>query len=160
MKQDKYGQQIFNENSILDLIMQGIDISKSDFLVQDANTDLSNVIQYKDPNTSIEEFDKQNQTNWHMPNAYKELDIAKYVLSLCTSQEELQRCGEELMLYQERKLFNLLRYSKHLVDTMKRNNIIWGVGRGSSVSSYVLYKLEIHKVDSMFYKLDITEFLR
>jgi len=57
-------------------------------------------------------------------------------------------------------LFNLLRYLKYLVDTMKSNNIIWGVGRGSSVASYVLYLLGVHRVDSMYYDLDPTEFLR
>ena len=66
----------------------------------------------------------------------------------------------ELLLYQERELFNLLKFLVYLVDVMKENNIIWGVGRGSSVASYVLFKIEIHKVDSMFYKLDVREFLR
>ena len=43
---------------------------------------------------------------------------------------------------------------------MRENHVIWGVGRGSSVSSYVLYKLGIHRIDSMFYDLDVEEFLR
>ncbi len=160
MRKDKFSPHIYNENDILDLIMQGIDISRSSFLVQDVNTDLTNLIQYQEPSTSIEEFDAENQEIWCMSNKYKKLDIVEHILALCTSQEELQRCGEELIMYQERDLFNLLRYLKYLVDIMKDNNVIWGVGRGSSVASYVLYKLEVHKVDSMFYKLDINEFLR
>ena len=95
-----------------------------------------------------------------MPLEYQDLDIAEHVLSLCTTQEQLQRCGEELLLYQERDLFDLLRYLKYLVDTMAANHVIWGVGRGSSVASYVLYKLGVHKIDSMFYDLDVAEFLR
>ena len=95
-----------------------------------------------------------------MPNEYKNLDIAAYVLNLCDTQEELQRCGQELLLYQERNLFDLLRYLKYLVDLMIENQIIWGVGRGSSVSSYVLYKLGVHRINSMYYNLDIKEFLR
>ena len=63
-------------------------------------------------------------------------------------------------MYQERDLFDLLRYLKYLVDVMQENCIIWGVGRGSSVASYVLYLLGIHKIDSMFYDLDPHEFLR
>ena len=82
------------------------------------------------------------------------------MLDLCQTQAQLQRVGEELLLYQERDLFDLLRYLKYLVDTMKANNVIWGVGRGSSVSSYVLFLLEIHRIDSMYYDLDINEFLR
>ena len=82
------------------------------------------------------------------------------MLSLCSDDSELQRCGHELIMFQERDLFNLLKYMKYLVDVMEQNNIIWGVGRGSSVSSYVLFKMKVHKVDSMFYKLDVSEFLR
>jgi DNA polymerase III alpha subunit len=64
------------------------------------------------------------------------------------------------LMFQERNLFNLLKYLKYLVDTMKSNNVIWGVGRGSSVASYVLYLLGVHRIDSMYYDLDPKEFLR
>jgi DNA polymerase III alpha subunit len=97
---------------------------------------------------------------WHMPDAYKNMDIAAHVLSLCQSDAELQRCGHELMLYQERGLFDLLRYLAYLVDVMRQNAIIWGVGRGSSVASHVLYLMGVHRVDSLYYNLDIREFLR
>ena len=95
-----------------------------------------------------------------MPDEYKHMDIAKHVLSLCSTEAELQRCGTELLLFQERNLFDLLRYLKYLVDVMTKNNIVWGVGRGSSVASYVLYLLGVHRIDSMYYNLDIHEFLR
>lgn len=109
---------------------------------------------------TVEEFDQMKQNSWHMPNEYKQLDIAEYILSLCNSDAQLQRCGEELLLFQERNLFDLLRYLKYLVDTLRANNMIWGVGRGSSVASYVLYLLGVHRIDSMFYDLDAREFLR
>ena len=88
------------------------------------------------------------------------MDIARHVLDLCTTEAELQRCGQELLLYQERNLFDLLRYLKYLVDVMTEHRLIWGVGRGSSVASYVLYKLGVHRIDSMFYDLNVEEFLR
>ena len=43
---------------------------------------------------------------------------------------------------------------------VKENKIVWGVGRGSSVASYVLYLLGIHKIDSIQYRLDWKEFIR
>jgi DNA polymerase III alpha subunit len=95
-----------------------------------------------------------------MPAEYQDLDIAQHILDLCKTDAELQRVGEELLLYQERDLFNLLRYLKYFVDTMRANSVIWGLGRGSSVASYVLYLLEVHKINSMFYDLDIKEFLK
>ena len=165
MIKDKFGQQVYSENDIFSNIMQGID--GNNFLVNDIDVVAINAIaetelvkQYIEPNASVEEYDNQNQANWYMPNEYKELDIAEYVLSLCNTQEELQRCGEELLMYQDRNLFDLLKYLRYLVDTMKENNVIWGVGRGSSVSSYVLYKLGIHRIDSMYYNLEVGEFLR
>jgi DNA polymerase III alpha subunit len=95
-----------------------------------------------------------------MPQEYKDFDIAQYVLELCKTQEELQRVGQELLLYQDRNLFMLLRFMKYLVDTLRKNNIVWGVGRGSSVASFVLYLIGVHKINSLYYDLDITEFLK
>jgi DNA polymerase III alpha subunit len=109
---------------------------------------------------TLEEWDHRCQANWYMPEKYKQLDIAEHVLSLCTTDVELQRCGQELMLFQERNLFDLLRYLVYLVDVMRENRLIWGVGRGSSVASYVLYKLGVHKINSLYYELDPAEFLR
>jgi len=118
------------------------------------------LVEYALTDMTVEEFDAMKQNSWHMPDEYKNLDIAEYILSLCDSDARLQRCGEELMLFQERNLFDLLRYLKYLVDTLRANNMIWGVGRGSSVASYVLYLLGVHRIDSMFYDLDHREFLR
>lgn len=169
MKSDQYGQIIYNEEDLCDLVMQGNNLNDFDGLVVDgvmlenAVTILENVptlIKYNMTTVSVEEFDRERQDSWLMPEKYKQLDIAEYVLGLCNSDAELQRCGQELMLFQERNLFDLLRYLVFLVDLMRDNNVIWGVGRGSSVASYVLYKLGVHRIDSMYYDLDPAEFLR
>ena len=171
MKQNTNGELIFNEDDIFGLVMQGQDIAKLHGLIVEPTVDIQaaasiledvpTFIKYNESsNSSVEEFDRRCQSNWHMPEKYKELDIAAYVLNLCQTDAELQRCGQELMLFQERDLFNLLRYLVYLVDTMRENKLIWGVGRGSSVASYVLYKLGVHKIDSLHYDLDPTEFLR
>jgi DNA polymerase III alpha subunit len=57
-------------------------------------------------------------------------------------------------------MFDLLFYLKYLVDTLRENKVLWGVGRGSSVASYVLYLIGVHKIDSLKYNLDIAEFLK
>ena len=95
-----------------------------------------------------------------MPQEYVDMDIAKWVLDECKQDAELQRVGEELIKFQERNLFSLLRYCKYLVDTMRKHKVVWGVGRGSSVSSYVLYLIGIHKIDSLKFDLPIDEFLK
>jgi len=170
MKQNKFSELIFSESDVCDLLMQGHDSASLSGMIVDNTVNLSNWPDIIDPvpnflqqhfhNCSVPEFHAQQQQKWHMPEEYKKLDIAACVLELCNSEAELQRCGKELLLYQQRDLFDLLRYLKYLVDIMKSNNIIWGVGRGSSVSSYVLFKLGVHQIDSLFYNLDIEEFLR
>jgi DNA polymerase III alpha subunit len=43
---------------------------------------------------------------------------------------------------------------------MRSSNIVWGVGRGSSVASYALYLIGIHKIDPIKYNLSINEFFK
>jgi DNA polymerase III alpha subunit len=43
---------------------------------------------------------------------------------------------------------------------MTAKNIVWGVGRGSSCSSYLLYLLGLHEVDVVKYDVDISDFIR
>lgn len=171
MKIDQYGQIIYSEEDLCNLVMQGQDIAQFKNLMVDQTVDIESAISMLEDvplfvrynnvaNFSVEEFDHRCQNNWHMPEKYKQLDIAEHVLSLCNNDVELQRCGQELMLFQERDLFNLLRYLVYLVDVMRENRVIWGVGRGSSVASFVLYKLGVHRIDSLYYELDPEEFLR
>jgi DNA polymerase III alpha subunit len=128
--------------------------------VAELHAELDLLDSYHSINQTVEEFDRVLQANWHMPQEYRDMDIAEYVLGLCQQEHELQRVGQELLLYQERDLFDLLRYLKYLVDTLRKNNVVWGVGRGSSVASYVLFLIGVHKIDSLYYNLDIEEFLK
>jgi hypothetical protein len=172
MKTDHLGQMIFSEDDCVNMLMRGQTMPINGMLV-DATVDLETAalilehapkfIQYNElamQAVTVEDFDHENQGRWLMPDEYKNMDIAEHVLSLCESEAALQRVGEELLLYQARDLFDLLRYLKFLADVMQENNLIWGVGRGSSVASYVLYLLKIHRIDSLHYNLDIAEFLR
>ena len=109
--------------------------------------------------SSVDEFIQYSNT-WLMPDRYTDLDIETHCLKLCKTKEETDRVLMELDLYRERMLYPLLRYFVYLVDIMRKHNIIWGVGRGSSVSSYTLYLIGVHKVDSLKYNLDIREFLK
>jgi hypothetical protein len=173
MKTNKFGEIILEESDLCDLIMQGRDVTAMSHVTMDPVLDIEKVaamlddpgqlLTWRFPESSdiaVLEFDKIRQNRWFMPDEYRQLDIAQHVLSLCDTQEQLQRAGQELLLFQERNLFDLLRYLKYLVDVMEQNNVIWGVGRGSSVASYVLYLLRVHRIDSLFYDLDPAEFLR
>ena len=103
-----------------------------------------------------------------IPQEYKDIDVESYIKNLIpqtqTGQTDklriLARVEEELDLFQTRNLFPVLQLLIYIVDTMRKNNIVWGVGRGSSVASYCLYLIGVHKIDSLLYDLDIKEFLK
>ena len=170
---NKFGEIVLDEQDLCDIVMQGQDLTQMHDITIDPKIDLQRLILHvQDPDNlltwrfpeqrdiSVPEFDRERQRHWFMPDEYRHIDIAQHILDLCTTQEQLQRAGEELLLYQERDLFDLLRYLRYLVAVMQENRIVWGVGRGSSVASYVLYLLEVHRIDSLFYDLDPREFLR
>lgn len=170
MNYDKLGVAYATADELCDLLYQNpeLDISKIFVIdplkynnaVKTFYADLPTLGQYNLADIDIDEFDRTNQSAWFMPNEYQNLDIAQWLLDQCKSQEELQRVGQELLLYQERDLFPLLKQLKYIVDTWRANNIVWGVGRGSSVASHVLYLIGVHRINSMYYDLDINEFLR
>ena len=170
MRYDQYGQAYTDSNELCNLLYKDPNLDISRFQVEDSleynrsvaelHAELDFLDSYHQVTQTVEEFDNTLQKNWHMPVEYKNMDIAKYVLDLCRTDAELQRVGQELLLYQERDLFDLLRYLKYLVDTLRKNNVVWGVGRGSSVASYVLFLIGVHRIDSLYYDLNIDEFLK
>ena len=157
MIKNKFGEIVYNIEDVVDLIMKQ---QTTAGITVDGTVQLKDTSPETDVSLSVDEYDLMNQNNWLMPEEYKELDIAQHIIDLCKTDAEIQRAGQELLMFQERNLFNLLKYLKYLVDTMQSNKVIWGVGRGSSVASYVLYLLGVHKIDSMYYDLDPGEFLR
>ena len=170
MKYDSFGRAHVTERELCNLLYENTELKLDQFLVDDpdlynqsvvsTHVDLPKLNQYVSIDLDVDQFDQQCQANWLMPNEYRNLDIAQWVLDQCKTPVELQRVGAELILFQEKNLFSLLCYLKYLVDTMRKNNIVWGVGRGSSVASYVLYLIGIHKINSLYYDLPIDEFLK
>jgi DNA polymerase III alpha subunit len=168
MHTDKYGQQLFSENDLFDAFMRDPQRIINNALVQkgivfDDTLSLSNIpslIEYNPVDVTLNDFDSTNQSVWYLPTEYVNMDIAKWVIDKCATEEELQRTGQELLEFQKRDMFMLLKYLKYLVDIMREHNIVWGVGRGSSVASFVLFLIGIHKINSLYYGLSIEEFLK
>ena len=98
-------------------------------------------------------------TNWFIPQKYKDMDIEEFLIIQCP-KENSDRLIQELELYRKHDLINVLRAMKYIVDTLRANKIVWGVGRGSSVASYVLFLLGVHKIDSVKYDLPLDEFFK
>lgn len=171
MELDKYNRRILREKDLIDLLYLNPQVDLSSLYVDNSQvhntaidtnySELSKLNELPTLDLTVEEWHKQNQSNWLMPDEYKNFDIAAWVLAQCNGNEvELQRCGQELLEYAARDLLPLLQYLKYLVDTMRTNNIVWGVGRGSSTASFVLYKIGVHRINSIEYQLPLEEFFK
>lgn len=172
MRSDKFGQAILDTNDMFKMLYTGnkineiyLDDRETVFQFNESvavNADnIPNIQLYLPPTEfdSKELFDEANQVSWFMPENYCS-NLVDIIYNCCQTQEQKDRVTEELELFVQHGMFDLLFYLKYLVDTMREHNIVWGVGRGSSVASYVLYLIGVHKIDSLKYNLDIGEFLK
>lgn len=96
---------------------------------------------------------------WMIPAEYQTIDIESFLFDICPESNR-DRLKKELQLYRSRNMIPVLQCMKYIVDTLRKNNVVWGVGRGSSVASYALYLLGVHRIDSVKYNLPIEEFFK
>jgi DNA polymerase III alpha subunit len=168
MKVDKFSQPIFEDQDIFKFLYEN-DLDTLDQLIAESSPEVEKLIQTSglsilttnniEYTQEVEDFDKANQNNWFMPDEYKNMDIEKFLIDVCPV-ENYNRLMDELVAYKQRDMYNLLCWLKYFVDTCRKTNVVWGVGRGSSVASYVLYLIGVHRIDSIKYNLDWREFLR
>jgi len=171
MKTDELGIPRFSNRDLVDMIYSGhadkvhvVLCSESDeidkFNAAMEEQGFDKLQKYIPLDVDQKTFDGALQSEWFMPDEYKTLNVHNYILIKCETQEETARCAEELAEFDGRGMMPLLQYMIYLVDFMSENDIVWGVGRGSSVASYVLYLIGVHRIDSIKYNLDWREFLR
>lgn len=82
------------------------------------------------------------------------------IISTETSEKKINRLLEEYALFQRHGLDGLLKQIIYVLRVLKERKILWGVGRGSSCSLYLLYRLGLHSVDPLRYDIPYTEFFK
>jgi len=171
IKTDSNGIPIFSARNLIDMIYSG-QAEKCHIVLCDPSDDIDQfnlqvsevggkeIQKYIPLDVDQKTFDNVCQSEWFMPDEYKNMDIYSWLEQRCETTEQVQRLDEEFTEFQNRNMLPLLQYMKYLVDFMRENNIVWGVGRGSSVSSFVLYLIGVHRIDPIQFGLDWREFLR
>jgi len=109
--------------------------------------------------------EQSTDKGFNIPEYYKNIDVEEYITKLIPTSGDSaiavkERVETELALFKAKNLFPVLQLMIYIIDTMRKHELVWGVGRGSSVASYCLYLIGVHKVDSIKYNLDIREFLK
>jgi DNA polymerase III alpha subunit len=170
MRTNLLHQVIVSESDMIDVLYRGETISglvvdQPDWITK-FNTHcgeygLPSIIDWHEESKQLpDEYIRNNLDNWHLPEMYVDFDIENYLLSKCNTPAQQERVACELIEFKARNMLPILCWMKYFIDTLRENNMVWGVGRGSSVASYVLFLLDVHRVDSLKYELDIKEFLK
>ena len=173
MNVNEYGQVTFDVDEALQHIYSGInfdnhiedtvEISKHQQFATHFDLPPLSIAEIPDDDPMTYHHTLSNQ--WKMPVQYQQIDVEEFlskklgVLGL-TSDRYVQTLAQELEEYQNRNMFDLLKFLIYLIDVCKQNNIVTGVGRGSSVASLVLYLIGVHHIDPIKYNLNYKEFLR
>lgn len=166
-----YGQAILSSDNLRELLLQGKNIGHLNVVKDDditlfekyqSHLIYQQVVFLDAPEEllSFDDFHLLKADEWVFPIEYQQIDVHKWLLDKCETQVQIDRINEEFIMYKERDLIMLLRLFIFLVAYFREKKFIWGVGRGSSVSSYILYKIGIHRVDSLKYNFDIKDYLK
>lgn len=163
---NQYSQSVLTVDDAVELLYSGKGL---DGVILESSTDVEEfnksgisdvIVKNIDDSLSVEEFHGSRINSWLMPDAFYTLDMCEYLHALCDTDIERQRVDSELVLYVERGLIPMLQFMVYFVTTLREKEVLWGVGRGSSVASYVLFLIGVHRIDSILYDLDINEFLK
>lgn len=171
VKTDKYGNALLSIEEGKKALLHGMDIDFAIFddvqEVDHFNRNSEQIMGYetkiRNPlsgDMDLQVYHEICAADWNIPEMYKEIDAKEFLLMLCDTTIERERVELEYAMFEERQLIPLLQFLIYIVDYMRKTKVVWGVGRGSSVASYCLYLLGVHKVDSIKYDLPIEEFLK
>lgn len=169
-RRNNWGDCVYDEQSIIEHLYQNPTADITQFYIEDTQQyltaltelgiDLPMIKGEPQHDETPEEFDSRLQSQWHMPANYSELDVLKYLLDRCQTDQERERVKTEYELFQKKNFTKVLQFLIYFVDTLRANNVVWGVGRGSSVASFCLFLIGVHKINPLLYNLDHREFLR
>lgn len=162
---NKYSERVLDVDEALEVMLRGGSLSAA--VLDDPgevgkfnSADTGVVISSPTESGSVEEYHLARAEQWFVPEEYKSIDVLAFLLDKCHSDEECARVKKEYALFNEHNLIILLQFFIYMVAHFREHNIMWGVGRGSSVASYVLYLIGVHRIDSIKYNLDLNEFFK
>ena len=154
-KINDHGDVIFTEQEAIDLLYTNpeFDVSKLYFndtkqyqsALKELGIDLP-TIKTAPQRESISEFDKKNIDNWHMPDKYYQINVLEWLLDKCQTDEEKMRVQTEYDMFEKKGFIKVLQFLIYFIDTLRENNIVWGVGRGSSAVSYTHLTLPTKRI--------------
>lgn len=161
------GTVICNDDALVEILYSGQDFSGVFCNNIENQTEWEYANKINDTDYSVPIFGDNPQyaeINWYQywrtSELYVNIDLLEWCLSRCKTEEESDRVRLEITEFEKRNMIPIMKHLIYCVDIWRSNNIFWGVGRGSSVCSFVLYLIGINRINPLQYKLFLGEWLR
>lgn len=158
------GISVVEPDEIVNLMIAGVPLEKIQSI--EINEELKQFNLRSDIEISI--FNEDQEINidlsWLIPAEYLQLDLHTFFVDkLINIPRHLQERAEVRILNELAEVKNRdfelgLKTIIYVVDELKRQQVIWGVGRGSSCASYLLFLLGLHCVDCLKFNIHYSEF--
>jgi len=166
---DEWGRLVADYDAAMELLLCGYDVAAFE-IKGGAGIDAYNA--------SCRAFDKPEEalattsrlavdpTTYHAQRASEWLTkidnttLWDELFARCKSDVEQDRFLEELREFDQRGMLPVLAQLKVLIDRIDEAKVVRGVGRGSSVASFVLYVMGVHFINPLTYNLPLSEFLK
>lgn len=168
---NEYGQVVLSTEQMIDMMLQegvinNVIISDDDEVAKYEKFSAKFYKEYNSIKRAIPikvtptQYFNDLSTKWIIPEKYYEYDIVTILSSRCKSDVELERLVIELREFIKRDQVKIILAMFYLVDWLRENKIVWGVGRGSSVASFVLYLIGINRINPIDFDIDLSEFFK
>lgn len=173
---DEYGQVYLSNKEVTDKLYGDQNFDTTNLFLEDDNEynlhknnctlfEINQIQKPNKPNIDPVEYHKLLSADWHMPDTYKNLDVLDFC---CKKLEQknlialdyVQILNKEYKEFKQRNMIDVLRFMCYIMNEIAEKDIVTGVGRGSSVSSLILYLIGVHHIDPVKYNLSYKEFLR
>lgn len=158
---DPQGLSHMSNQGIIELAYQNkLDNSIFEWQDSQAKQDYQQISTYLDSWPFEINSTQTNGRTWFTPQEFVAIDLDQYVLSRCKDQKQRSRAWEELKIIHALHADHIFCHLIYLVNLWRAKNMVWGIGRGSSVSCFVLYVIGLNKINPLDYDLDHREFFK
>ncbi len=120
----------------------------------------------------VQDEEVELDLSWQLPEPYRSMDLDTVVLNAYLERRDsgeldhgpkyqdaaFERMGAELEEVRARGLTEFMRTVLYVLARMREEGVVWGVGRGSSGASYILFLLGLHVVDCVLLEVPMEEF--
>ena len=155
--------EVLDDDGLIEALLHNVPLSKLS-VISEAIPGIKQFNQRSEEKLGVKSENKPLVFTWQIPREYSELDIDGYVKNLIHPpglvEKREVRLANEVSEFKRLELLDFLRVIIFIVDTFKKEKVVWGVGRGSSCASYLLFLIGLHLVDPVIYDIPMTEFLR